>query len=114
MVEEDDEDDDDEKVIPKTASDGRGQKHSKNALLLLWKNLKIDFFKNLSFKFKDLLRHDWPHVWLCHHDFRKILTFFHNSKALGEHCEYSNTSQTRGSKLAKFSNSRFRSLLLRP
>ena len=26
MVEEDDEDDDDEKVIPKTASDGRGQK----------------------------------------------------------------------------------------
>ena len=25
MVEEDDEDDDDEKVIPKTASDGRGQ-----------------------------------------------------------------------------------------
>ena len=29
MVEEDDEDDDDEKVIPKTASDGRGQKFSK-------------------------------------------------------------------------------------
>ena len=60
------------------------KKHSKNALLLFWKNLKIDFFKNLLFKFKNLLRHGWPHVWLCQPHFRTILAFFHNSKALDE------------------------------
>ena len=87
------------------------KKHSKNALLLYKKMLKINLFKCLSFKFKKLLIWSWPHLWLCHPYFRTLLTFFDNSKALCERCAHHSINSIVAGKRAKLGEYPYMALL---
>ena len=59
----------------------------KGCVLLNTKKGNFDFFKNGSFKIKNILTYHCTHVWYCSPTLRTFLTFFCNLIASFEQCE---------------------------